>query len=333
MKVFLLDLWHDLQAKRLWPVALVLALALVAVPVLVAKPADESAPAPSADAAPKPDEEQNAELAEVKLAEEGEAASGSTLGVFDPANPFKPPKRVVEKADDQAAAGKGGEGKPAQQGGAAAGSGEGSSAGKIGSSGGGSTGGGSTGGGSTGGSDPGGSAPATPPNTGGGPTTTTKTTVYKYVVDLTFSANGRTRRIKGFEKLDMLPSQASPLLISMGVTADGGNAVFLVDSTLRAAGEGSCKPSGKDCAFAYIGPGSEHVFNEEDGDSYTVRIDEIRKVKVKRGAQAARARKAAGARARAAAGSSRRFVPPLVADLVVVATERPENSNGNSDHR
>jgi hypothetical protein len=333
MKVFLLDLWHDLQAKRLWPVALVLALALVAVPVLVAKPADEPAPAPSADAAPKPDDEQNAELAQVKLAEEGEAASGSTLGVFDPANPFKPPRKVVAKPDDQTAAGKGGEGKPAQQGGTAGGSGQakGSSAGKTGSKDAGSTGGGSTGGGSTGGSDPGGSAPTTPPDTGGG--TTTTTTVYKYVVDLTFSANGRTRRIKGLEKLEMLPSQASPLLISMGVTADGGNAVFLVDSTLQAAGEGRCKPSGKDCAFAYIGPGSEHVFTEQDGDSYTVRIDEIRKVKVSRGAEAARARKAAGARASAAVGSRRRFAPPLVADLVVVASERLENSNSKSDHR
>ena len=78
----------------------------------------------------------------------------------------------------------------------------------------------------------------------------------------------------------MLPRQAAPLLIFMGVTAEGGDAVFLVDSTLQAAGEGRCKPSPSDCAFAYIGAGSEHVFTEEDGDSYALRIDEIRKVKV-----------------------------------------------------
>ena len=35
MKIFLLDLWHDLRAKRLWPVAAVLAVALVAVPVVL----------------------------------------------------------------------------------------------------------------------------------------------------------------------------------------------------------------------------------------------------------------------------------------------------------
>ncbi len=37
MKIFLLDIWHDLRAKRLWPVALVLAAALVAVPVVLSK--------------------------------------------------------------------------------------------------------------------------------------------------------------------------------------------------------------------------------------------------------------------------------------------------------
>ena len=32
MKMFFLDLWHDLREKRLWPVAALLLLALVAVP-------------------------------------------------------------------------------------------------------------------------------------------------------------------------------------------------------------------------------------------------------------------------------------------------------------
>ena len=169
----------------------------------------------------------------------------------------------------------------------------------------------------------------TPPDDGGEPTTT----VYKYVVDVTFTANGRTRRIKGMEKLDMLPNQSSPLLIAMGVTADGGNAVFMVDSTLKAAGEGTCKPSGKQCAFAYVGPGSEHVFTQEDGDSYTVRVDEIRKVKVEPGAVGAKAGNAKGARANASVGSPRRFEPLMLADLVVVASDKLEDSNSNSDRR
>ena len=109
------------------------------------------------------------------------------------------------------------------------------------------------------------------------PTTTAQ---YRYVVDVTFSVNGRKRHIKGLERLDMLPNEASPLLLFLGVTANAGNAVFLVDSTLEAAGEGKCKPRARECAFLYIGAGSEHEFTNDEGDSYTLRIDEIRKVRV-----------------------------------------------------
>src|SRR6185503_9520746 len=219
MQVFLLDLWHDLREKRLAPVAVVLLLGLVAVPVLLAKPAENPGPAPVV-AAPKPaDREALAALTKVKLGND-EVGKGSTLGVFDPDNPFKPPKGAIKKAT----------------------TGVSGSAGPD------------TGGPST----PSGGSPSTPDTTGGGGVTSpgapnvptnpgtggggTSTTVYKYVVDLTFTANGRTRHIKGMEKLDMLPSDSSPLLIFMGVTAKGGDAVFLVDSTLEAAGEGRCKP-------------------------------------------------------------------------------------------
>ena len=78
----------------------------------------------------------------------------------------------------------------------------------------------------------------------------------------------------------MLPSQANPLLIFLGASKNGGNAVFLVDSTLTAVGEGKCKPSKADCAFLYLGAGSEHELTNDEGDSYTLRVDQIRKVKV-----------------------------------------------------
>jgi hypothetical protein len=315
MKAFALDLWHDLREKRLWPVAVLLLAGLVAVPVLLAKPAEDPGPPPAVEtpaAAEKKEDE--GQLAEVTLESTEVDASGSTLGVFDPSNPFKPPKKVVEASKDKT--GSGSQAGPADQG-----TGEDAKSG----SGGGSDDGGSTSGGST----PPSSGGGTTPDGGGQPTTT----VYKYVVDLTFTANGRTRHIKGMEKLDVLPNQSSPLLIAMGVTADGGNAVFMVHATLQAAGEGTCKPSGKQCAFAYIGPGSEHVFTEEDGDSYTLRIDEIRKVEVKPGAARAKAGKAEGARANAAVGSPRRFEPLMLADIVVVASDKLEDSNSNSDRR
>jgi hypothetical protein len=317
MKAFALDLWHDLREKRLWPVAVLLLAGLVAVPVLLAKPAEDPGPPPAVEtpaAAEKKEDE--GQLAQVTLESTEVDASGSTLGVFDPSNPFKPPKKVIEAAKDDT--GSGSEAGPADQtAGDDAASGSGS--------GGGSDDAGSTGGGST----PPSSGGGTTPDNGGKPTTT----VYKYVVDVTFTANGRTRRIKGMERLDMLPNQSSGLLIAMGVTADGGNAVFLVDASLKAAGEGTCKPSAKQCGLVYIGPGSEHAFTQEDGDSYTLRIDEIRKVEVKPGAARAKAGKAEGARANAAVGSPRRFEPLMLADIVVVASDRLEDSNSNSDRR
>ena len=253
MKIFLLDLWHDLRAKRLWPVAAVLGLALVAVPVVLSKPSETPAPAPpTARKAPGPQGPQGA----------GEREARADRRAWLLARHVRP-ERPVPPAEEghealQAGRGRGLErrGRDAQlrrrrhrldrrHG---------------------STGGGTTGGGET-------------PSTGGGDAPTT-TVQYRYVVDLTFTANGRKRHIKGMERLDMLPSQDSPLLLFLGVSANAGNAVFLVDSTLEAAGEGKCKPRASDCAFLYIGAGSEHEFTNEEGDSYTLRIDEIRKVKV-----------------------------------------------------
>ena len=82
-------------------------------------------------------------------------------------------------------------------------------------------------------------------------------------------------------------------------------------------------------------PGLEHVFTQDDGDSYTVRVDEIRKVEVKPGAGGARAKagKADGARANAAIGSRHRFAPLFIADLVVVASDELEDSNRDDDRR
>jgi hypothetical protein len=312
MNVFLLDLWHDLREKRLWPVAVVLVLGLIAVPVLLAKPAETPGPAPvvaaPADAAKR---EQLAELAKVKLGEE-QVGKGSTLGVFDPANPFSPPKGTMKEKDSDT----GGKGGGDTSGGGTT-SGDKPDDGS--STGGGTTGGGTTGGGTS--PDPGDGGTTAP---GGG----TTTTVYKYVVDVTLTVNGRRRHIEGLEKLDMLPNASSPLLIFMGVTAKGADAVFLVDSTLEAAGEGRCKPSEAECAFAYIGAGAEYVFTEENGDTYTIEIEEIRKVKVTDKATSAK-----GAKARASVGPHRRFVFPIMADVVVVASDRLENSNNDHESR
>ena len=341
MKNFLTDLWHDLRAKRLWPVALVLLAGLVAVPVVLSKKAEEPAVAPPAPAAKAeaPKSDGPAELAEVKLEDLGQGTGSSLSSFDDPSNPFAPPPKVLERirseaegTGDGAPPADGGSGGDVKVDGGSLGGGAGADTGS-GDTGSGDTGGGSTGGGDTGG-DTGGTGDTPEPPVDGGEKTTTVS--YTYVADITFRANNHRRKIKAMEKLDILPDRANPLLIFLGVTENAGNAVFLVDSTLDTAGEGSCKPSRSECAFLYLGPGSEHEFTNEEGDSYTLRVDEIRRVKLGDGKKKAGAskkdKKIAGA-ALEQPSTARRFSPPLLADLVSVSSGEAIHSNSDLDRR
>lgn len=296
MKTFVMDLWYDLRQKRLWPVAAVLLLALVAVPVVLSKPAKETPPpaVPQADRQASDQQDLKA-LAAVQL-DDSAPADASDLDTFDPSNPFRPPAsaRPHPAKEEQV---KVTETESVQE--------------TV------DEGSGSTGGGGTT------TTPATPPSG----KTKTETTEYQYVIDVTFTANGRTRHLKGMQRLDMLPNQSSPLLLFLGVSDSGGNGVFLVDSTLTAAGEGHCKPSGDKCSMLYLGPGSRHQFTNADGDSYELRIDEIRKVKVEKTSSAAKHK------ASASVGAKRRFVPALISDLVSVSTSGDETSTPDSDGR
>jgi hypothetical protein len=338
MKNLLLNLWQDLREKRLWPVALVLLAGIVAVPVVLSKKAEEPTVAPAATTkvdAPKSDGP--AELAEVKLEDLGQG-SGSSLSSFDdPSNPFAPPPKVLKRirsesegtgAGAPADAGSGG-GAKVDGGSLGGGAGADSVTGDTGT---GDTGGGGTDGGDTGGGDTGGGDTGEPPVDGGETTTTIN---YTYVADVTFRANNHRRKIKAMEKLDILPDRSNPLLIFLGVTENAGNAVFLVDSTLDAAGEGSCKPSRSECAFLYLGPGSEHEFTNDVGDSYTLRVDEIRRAKLDAGKKAGASKKnkkLAGA-ALEQPSPARRFSLPLLADMVSVSSGEAIHSNNDLDRR
>ena len=231
-------------------------------------------------------------------------------------NPFAPPKKVVDKALAET---QGTTGESAPSTGTTGTTGDtGSTGGDTGSTGGGTP---DTG---TGGGDQ---------NTGGGDQT--KTTEFTYVLDVTFWANGKKRTIKGMEKLDMLPSQVNPLLIFMGVSDNAGNAVFLVDSTLKTTGEGKCKPSHGDCAFLYLGAGAEQEFTNDEGDSYRLLINEIRKVKVggKSDTDANGAKSGKTARAAVGADAARRFAFPLLTDVVAESGSTNGNSTGADSRR
>jgi hypothetical protein len=339
MTNLLLDLWNDLREKRLWPVALVLLAALVATPVVLSKDAETPKPAPVAPTADAPEANKPdgpAQLAQVKLEELAEG-SGSSLSSFDPRNPFAPPRKALEAArgtTDTAPL-------PATATSPGSDSGAGSGSGT----------GGPIDGGPAGVDVNPGSGSVTLPDVGGSPTPNTgggttdsadrdepKSTAYTYVVDITLRANDRTRAVKGVRKLDVLSDAASPLLIFVGVTEKAGNAVFMVDSSLHAAGEGRCKPSPAKCATLYLGAGSEQEFTTDEGDSYMLRIDEIRRVEVGADASASKASASKHNKkiASAAVGPDapgRRSVPPVLADLVSVASGEGADSISDRESR
>lgn len=277
------DVWHDLREKRLWPLAIALLLAIVAIPALLTKSAAQPPTVEPVATAPSVDDRVTVELDGDDAASTG---TGSGLGKFAEGDPFTPPGRIANSRDSATTSTTAGPGED----------GPGPS------------------GGGTGDSPPS-SSPDVPVDVTP-PTTRVETAEYEYVVDVTFWNGERRRTIRGLRKLDMLPSQRAPVLILMGTEGNGGNAVFLVDSTLKAAGEGRCVPSPANCAYVHVGPGSEHAFTTEEGDSYRLRVDEIRRVELD-----ARASRKARPSARAAVGEGaavRRFTLPSLVDLVAV---------------
>ena len=99
MNDFLLDIWNDLRDKKLWPVAALLLAVLIAVPVVLSKPTEEPTVA-AVTAVPQAKTEGVAKgLATLTVAKD-DTGEGSTLDVFDPSDPFRPPEDIVAKSKE-----------------------------------------------------------------------------------------------------------------------------------------------------------------------------------------------------------------------------------------
>jgi hypothetical protein len=213
--------------------------------------------------------------------------------------------------------------------------------------------------GSSGGGESSGGSSETSSGSGGGstsggtssPSSPTHVAKYTYVVDATLIRGTAVRHITGMTRLTMLPSESSPLLLFLGVDSGADNAVFLVDSTVKASGEGSCNPKPSECALLSLGAGSEERFTDSQGRTYLLRIDQIRQVSLSRvraartSAHSARTSAHAGARASAHvaahatadAGAEASVEPPrfapLLTDLVIMASDAGDRSNSPRDDR
>jgi hypothetical protein len=248
MRTFMIDIWDDLREKRLWPVALLLAVAAVAVPVVLLSGGSDEKPAPAAKAASKP--------AKVPIVTE-EVAGGqsSALGIFDPKDPFKAPASLKPKAPAATAtAGSTGAGSTSPGGGATASGGSSSSG-------------------------------ATPPSTTQTQPSVVRQRrkLYTYVVDVRYGRHGHEAK-HTMKRLQMLPDGDAPQLVFLGVTSDAKRAVFLVNPGVEAAGEASCKPSRKDCTYLFLTThykSNQKRFTNEDGMKTNITLLAIRQVEVK----------------------------------------------------
>jgi hypothetical protein len=247
---FVRNLLADLVAKRLWPVALVLAGALVAVPVVLTRGVDRgdvpAVPVASADAPTR---------SVVTPAADAPRRGANPVG----RNPFH--QRDVG-APTVKADGTGGTESSSDD------SGEG-------------TGGGGSVGASTdvtgglpaledvdvipvGGTD---SEPLPKPDRR-----------ESYHVDLRFGRDGELTARRDVARLSPLPSAEDPFFVFMGVLADGKTALFLVSSDAEATGDGTCKPSPENCERVEMQAGETEFFDvtTPEGEVVQYQLDLVR---------------------------------------------------------
>ena len=247
---FVRNLLADLVAKRLWPVALVLALALVAVPVLLAQGVGEDVPE------------------SVPVAQENEIGQSVVTPAADaPRRGANPTGRNPFSQKDVAPA----QPKPDGQG-------DGSNSDDAGD-----------GGSVSDGADVTGGLPALedvdviPVGGSDGAATPKPDARESYRVDLRFGQDGRLEKRNDVARLSPLPSADDPFFVFMGVLADGKTALFLVSSDADATGDGTCKPSPESCERIEMQAGQTEFFDVTTPDGATVQyqLDLVRVARVR----------------------------------------------------
>jgi hypothetical protein len=207
---FLKSIYGELVERRLWPVAAALLVALVAVPVVVSRPGKEGAgpTTPTAESSLLGGNSASL-LGETKPAVSAPAEGGfrKHLSRLARKNPFSQQARKLPAAEGLTPAGAGGGATPI--GGEPLGAG---------------------------------TAPGTPSQPGG----SQPLKLFRYVVEVKFGKIGKTSN-RTVEGGDFLPSQENPVVLSVGASDDGQNALFLVSAEVTARGDGECVPSESNC--------------------------------------------------------------------------------------
>jgi hypothetical protein len=255
------DVWADLVEKRLWPVAVALLLALVAVPVVLGAGGADPAPAPPAGAgavAAVPGGQQIA----LDVPAPG---AGPTVREGRLRNPFKAPR--PEPGATGATGATGGAGAPAAKPDATPGKGTPEAKPDAGAKG---------GGGPAATPTPKGEAPRRAPRAA---TPREREVVDLHRVTLRVKSASGKRTIRDLAPLAPLGGQEDPMLVFLGVKADGRTLRFLLPSDVLAGGDGACRPSKATCEALEGRAGDQLKLARlnEDGSitGYVVRIVSI----------------------------------------------------------
>ena len=280
---FVRNLFADLVAKRLWPVAAVLVAAAIAVPVVVLGGAEQSEPPMPAPA--------SSDIAGatpvISLGKEQPRGGRGPIG----RNPFVQREGASETTTSAAAVAGTDTAAAAAAGLASAISG--AATGSI------------TGGVSAGLDDigvvpvDGGGTPDPAPST---PDRAPADDNASYAVDVRIGRDGSLRTRRDIARLSPLPSAEDPFFVFLGVAADGETALFLVSSDATVTGDGTCRPSPEACERVELKAGQTEFFDvtTPTGETAQYQLDLVNVRRVRSSdtatAAAARARESAAGR-------------------------------------
>jgi hypothetical protein len=252
----LTDIWRQMVRRRLWPVALLLAAALAAVPLLLAKDPEPVVEAAPPVAAPSAETIDLAEASIVKASGTSTRTPGRNV-LGKQRDIFKSTEKKPKAAKPDATPEPETPDQPSQS----------SPPADTGGSGGAP----STGGGDT--VDP---APATPAEPAPKPKT-----YPQYSLKVRFT--GAEAQQGYLPRRAALPSTDNPLIVYLGLLDDKKTAVFLVDSTVQAVGDGACHPTPESCETVRMQEGDTMFFDVVDatgnpaGEQYQLDLIDIYK--------------------------------------------------------
>jgi hypothetical protein len=233
---FLNGIVADLRERRLWPVALVLALGLVAVPMLLAKSAPTAPVAPVPNAAALAGTAASAATALPAVSVNATPTHSQLNGhARDPFAQQKLPSTTTTSTTTTTAA---------------SGSSNSTATGTTASGGAGTA------------STPASSAPATGSPPAITPAATpkpaltglTSTQSYRVTLAITNSAGGLDT-LDPLERLSVLPGNAQPRVVELGVLKGGRRVLFVVQPGTVLSGPGTCTPGPIDCEILSLAPG------------------------------------------------------------------------------